>query len=40
MEKTKSEGIKVKDMVLSGLILLIMTFQMVLILQNTGFISY
>jgi len=40
MEKTESKSIVTKDIVLSFLILLIMVFQIILILQNAGFISY
>lgn len=40
MEKTKSKSLKVKDSVLSFVILLIAVFQIILILQNSGFIPY
>ncbi|WP_256466713.1 hypothetical protein [Tepidibacter aestuarii] len=40
MEKRESRSIVVKDIVLSSFILLIMVFQIILILQNAGFISY
>jgi len=40
MEKPESKSIVAKDIVLSLLILLIMIFQIILILQNSGFISY
>lgn len=40
MEKTESKSIKAKDIVLSIVILLVMAFQIILILQNSGFISY
>ena len=40
MEKTESKSIAGKDIILSFLILLIMVFQIILILQNSGFISY
>lgn len=40
MEKRKSESIKMKDIVLSFIIVLIMVFQIILMLQNIGFISY
>lgn len=40
MEKTESKSIKIKDIVLSFVILIIAVFQIILILQNSGFISY
>ncbi len=40
MEKREGKSIAIKDIILSSLILLMMLFQIIAILQNSGFMEY
>ncbi|WP_256466712.1 hypothetical protein [Tepidibacter aestuarii] len=40
MEERENKSIAKKDVILSFFILLIMVFQIILILQNSGFMKY